>query len=100
VKIDELEKLAMAATPGPWKYFPEAYPTDYPGWGSKEHEEVGIVSHVGDNLSTAKFIAASNPQTVLKLIAVVRAAKEIANNMKHSNAHKKLRDEIAKLECE
>lgn len=65
IDLDELEKLAKEATPGPWKFYPSASAT-------------GKVIWVGcwDTIENKKFVAAANPQTVLKLIAVARAAKD------------------------
>ena len=67
--IEELKKLADAATPGPWHFVAER-PRDYPGFGSEQHNEIGIATHVGDADVTAKYIAAANPAVVKKLLAV------------------------------
>lgn len=79
--LDELEKLARAATPGPWRGYGEG---EYPrggglfvchGWmpmsnayvcagHDREAEKKGLQRETGD----MKFIAAANPQVVLRLI--------------------------------
>ena len=76
--LDELEKLAKAATPGPWTDVEcRVECGSYCQGGSgvlfiDDTESNGIRSRWDD----LEFIAAANPETVLKLIAVARAAKE------------------------
>lgn len=94
MKLDELEKLAKAATPGPW--------WTYHGSGvfSKGQEGLSLSAECcGENADTRTvnldYIAAANPDTVLglidhirkleseraKLIAVARAAKALSSSV-------------------
>lgn len=80
MNIDELEKLAKAATPGRWRkdrgdsrIWLEGY------WGDQDVYFIqpsysGKAEYRG--LQDSDFIASANPDTVLKLCAVVRAAKK------------------------
>ncbi|MFK1287947.1 ead/Ea22-like family protein [Pseudomonas aeruginosa] len=76
----ELRRLAKAATPGPWTlYVPEDYqgPDELPGYGVECAEGRAIVwgalePETGCQFDRdAEFIAAANPQAILKLIAEV-----------------------------
>lgn len=84
-KLDDLEKLAREATPGEWTANEWCNAEGYPGWCA-----VGPV-HCGDEAdqedccppdgaahadakADSAFIAAANPQTILALVAEVRAA--------------------------
>lgn len=84
-QIDELERLALAATPGPWA-------VDALQIGARFNIELPDGSEAiamsqqlaGDRLgekrgANAAFIAAANPQTVLALINQLRAAKADEN---------------------
>jgi hypothetical protein len=75
--LDELERLAKAATPGPW--------CDR-GFGSIQPESGGSLVAVTvtkggclpDYVENSAFIAAANPAAILALIAEVRALREDA----------------------
>ena len=81
IDLDKLEKLAMGATPGPWST------NDH---GVENNIEVTsnycTIATVASWLSgvpvsewtdpNAKFIAAANPETVLKLIVRIRELEE------------------------
>lgn len=73
--LDELERLAKAALPGPWvkrkrdHETTESWSIEIQGSGI-EIAEVDISFDV-DNFNAA-FIAAANPQTVLKLVGYAR----------------------------
>lgn len=79
-QIDELEQLALAATPGPWAVdalqIGARYNIELPD-GS---EAIAMTQQLaGDRLSeqrgaNADFIAAAHPQMVLALISQLRAA--------------------------
>jgi len=78
MNLDELEKLAKAATPGKWNFtYTEPYEAKFIGpkgitvWldDAPVHE---FNSQVDND---ANYIAAANPDTVLKLIRVARAAQ-------------------------
>jgi hypothetical protein len=66
IDLENLKKLALAATPGPW-YSDEPFVGTSPGVSD-------IVSGVGwqhsdaNQCATARFIAAANPATVLELV--------------------------------
>jgi len=66
-KLAELEAMAKAATPGPWS-FRERAAEDYMV-GSIDYE---WIAHVWHHEGDAAFIAATDPDTVLSLIAEVR----------------------------
>lgn len=79
MNLDELENLAKAATPGPWEY--ELGSDDgFDHWQLFNPETLEYLvqddSGVEPETRNLAFIAAANPATVLKLIAVVRAGKE------------------------
>lgn len=81
VDIDELERLALAATPGPWWQNPDA--GNQVCLGDVNGIDICFVAGPGDDWSEANqaFIAAANPAVILGLVAEVRrlrAAKEWA----------------------
>jgi hypothetical protein len=61
--LTELKKLAEEATPGPWDS------PQHSGYAVRNSAGYGII--LADCRRTAKFIAAANPQTILKLIELV-----------------------------
>ena len=90
--LDELEALARAATPGPWRSWWEGrdhYSGDsFVGTGRAFPNEVGegpdlyprvTITPTGDpadNLQADQdFIAAANPATILELIARIRGTQ-------------------------
>ena len=82
MNLDELETLAKKATPGKWNFtYTEPYEAKFIGpkgitvWldDAPVHE---FNSQVDND---ANYIAAANPDTVLKLIAVARAAPKGCN---------------------
>ena len=79
--IDELEKIAKAATPGPWGD-PEkdVHIGDF-GWlvfGCPAGETADTEQGHAD----AKFIAAANPAAVLELIAEIRKAQALDEKLR------------------
>jgi hypothetical protein len=66
--LDEIERLAQQATPGPWKKVEHG--------GGDVRVDLGIEQYDTGILcrADAAFIAACSPDVVLKLIAVARAA--------------------------
>ena len=76
IDLDELERLAKAATPRPWNRQP--YRLGYPLAG--EHSITGRDVTIAAGLSPqdAAYIASANPETVLALIARVLDAEEAA----------------------
>ena len=82
LNIDELERLALAATPGPW--------VSDRGWVESD-SGVGVVEgydSVPCEEADADFIAAANPATILALIAIVREkfASAIVEMFHHPDA--------------
>lgn len=79
--LDELERRAKAATPGPWE-FENCYNLQRREFlnGTEVHPHVLLKTLNGWEPipSDADFIAAANPQTVLALIAELRALREVA----------------------
>lgn len=86
VDMNELEKLAKAATPGLWAYSPERDTHDFAihaadaelgnrhSSGSAKGGVVGSSEWIWLKEEDGRFIAAANPQTVLALIQMVRSA--------------------------
>ncbi len=56
---DELRKLAEAATPGPWRFSPNAHD----GWS-----QFALISTSWWTVEDMTYIAAANPQAVLALL--------------------------------
>lgn len=96
--LDEIERLAKAATPGPWECAPGDAIDHWELWNPKTTEYVvQDDSGVEPRFEDISYIAAANPETVLKLIAVVKAA---LNEIKHEPGNKllELREALAALE--
>ena len=87
IDLDEIERLARAATPGPWEYRSAKRPvdgqTDY-GIGAQIDGRRYCIAEVFGRVSefitpnafaTAAFIAALNPAAVLELVERVREAE-------------------------
>lgn len=73
IDLDELERLAKAATPGPWIFVNVGYTFSQSAQYSIEPSPgVSVWEH---NRKDADYIAAANPATVLALIARVRKAE-------------------------
>lgn len=73
--LDELERLAKAATPGPWKQ--HKFIGIHSPYVYKAHGSMGQIARTM-RLSTdadASFIAAANPATVLALVEALQAAQ-------------------------
>jgi hypothetical protein len=69
--IDHLERLAQAATPGPWINSQDASTPEYSAVSSRA-KSCGVALCEED--SDAAYIAALSPERVLALIKCVRAA--------------------------
>lgn len=84
IELDELERLAKAATPGPWKLrngFENGTKEVFrPDSKVKRPFEVVELATVGTTSpkgkACAKFIAAANPDTVLELVRRLREAEK------------------------
>jgi hypothetical protein len=71
MKLDELEKLAREATPGKW-----------PNWNDEDIRiQIDHYGLAGPQVppSDCNYITAANPETVLKLIAELRALRLVAD---------------------
>lgn len=84
-QIDELERLALAATPGPWAVDALKIGARFNIELPDGTEAIAMSQQlVGDRLSeqrgaNADFIAAANPQTVLALVNQLRASLKEAS---------------------
>src|SRR5690625_2664140 len=71
--LDDLRKIAEAATEGPWEYRGDYFgvrqvPTDQHLVGPNKYEMEGIVPGEYIRAEDAEFIATFNPQKVLELL--------------------------------
>lgn len=80
IDLDELERLAKAATPGPWRMV--ALSSHYGVTHGDYRFPTVVYAHEGwdgygngSSRPNADYIAAANPATVLALIARVREAE-------------------------
>ena len=62
MNIEELKRLAEAATPGPW------FAAVSSNMNNSVHVSMGIICNTGKNIDDAAFIAAANPTAILELI--------------------------------
>ena len=83
IDLDELEKLAKGATRGPWEYKAGLH-TDGLIWVPTEGEMAIEFPHT-NAIADTQFIAAANPETVLKLIEVAKAARNLLDG--HDNIY-------------
>lgn len=72
-QLDELERLARAATPGPWEAFDNHIVR--PAVGAVEVDTGNPM--IGDSSNDTAYIAATNPKTVLALIERVRELERL-----------------------
>ena len=79
MNIEELKRLAEAATPGPWSSHPNGY------YGV--HSNTGTICSTGEKIADALYIAAANPATILELIqqrdellAALKDARELVDD--------------------
>lgn len=82
IDLDELERLAKAATPGPWRWWTSCsfrrLSSDATGLDGDVLHAVTHVDGVADVIgteATKEFIAAANPSTVLALVERLREAE-------------------------
>jgi hypothetical protein len=73
-ELDALEKLAEKATPGPWtsQYDNDVGPNDEGFWEFFSISGIGAQIHGSDQKDNADYIAACDPQTILRLCAMAR----------------------------
>lgn len=76
--LDEIERLARAATPGPWMPDGEDF------WTVQGGANMGLVAQVGNpaypstkDEANARYIAALSPDVVLELVAEVRRLRDV-----------------------
>ena len=62
MNIEELKRLAEAATPGPW------FAAISSNMNNSVHVSMGTICDTGKNIDDAAFIAAANPAAILELI--------------------------------
>lgn len=65
-KLDEIERLAELATPGPWYYAGCNTVHD------ADHDEVAHPCDMGNDCATARYIASLDPATVRELVRLAR----------------------------
>lgn len=82
-ELDNLERLAEAATPGPWVQSALAELYIVPAGDALVIASVGEYADDGsldlkfhNSTHNQSFIAAANPDTILRLIAMARRARE------------------------
>lgn len=82
IDIEELRKLAEAATPGPWISHPKGY---YGAVCASENEfDLVAVTHGqrrNNVLANEAYIAAANPATVIGLIAEIERLRDDVSSM-------------------
>lgn len=93
MNLDELKRLAEAATPGPWKVGTDGWPIgSFSTGNSNENGEDYHVSTYGlrcdelgsgDAKTDATFIAAANPATILDLVEKLKACEEALEIVGH-----------------
>ena len=74
--IPELERLARAATPGPWSSCSSGAFVTADNEAAGENYICSLVNCDGTR-ETQAFIAAANPAAVLRLLAAVKAASKL-----------------------
>ena len=81
--IDDLERKAKAATPGPWEAKKARKSDNHMITARSEHGRVWIANTAFpvDPTADAEFIAAANPATILRLIEELRRTKSGARTL-------------------
>lgn len=74
IDLNKLEQAAKEATPGPWTAFIDDDDARMGTYHIAEHCIDGI-----DEQSNAEFMTLANPATILALVRIVRAAKDLCN---------------------
>jgi hypothetical protein len=77
--INELEKLARAATPGDWR----ASDVGNVWTNVDSKRDTFFICSAGGDIDDSAYIAAANPATMLKLIKVIRAQHEALEAVKN-----------------
>jgi hypothetical protein len=76
IDLDELKRLALAATPGPWKWWTSNSELRLTGADLKDGGVLHAYKHstwadISCSAANQDFIAAANPAAILKLIAEI-----------------------------
>jgi hypothetical protein len=77
--LDKLEELAKAATPGPWSDMDGTCVESRNDWICQMWGKTEI--DFPDAKENAAYVAAANPETILRLVRVARAAKVIQSHL-------------------
>jgi hypothetical protein len=94
MNLDELKRIAEAATPGPWSWQERGYIENYDvladdrfiTCGDSREECNGAIGKQDD----AAFIATFNPSRIAKLLAVVKAARDLLDAESWGPVHVRL----------
>lgn len=71
-ELDELERKAKAATPGPWEFVTEGQSTVWAGNGDIPVADIPNKHILNYGAENGPHIAKCDPQTILRLIAAAR----------------------------
>jgi len=94
--LTDLERLALAATPGEW-----ANDEQWPRWVLANDEPLASTVHSSRPKADAAYIAALSPERVLAMIAVIEAAKAMRVDPTYRSGYLQAFDEaLAALEKE
>ena len=81
MNIEELKRLAEAATPGQWSAAVSS------NMNNAVHVSMGIICDTGKNIANSRYIAAANPAAILELIrqrdelmAALKDARELVDD--------------------
>lgn len=99
MNIEELKRLAEAATPGPW------FAAISSNMNNSVHVSMGTICDTGKNIDDAAYVAAANPAAILELIQqrdeLLAALKDAAEKMRrcdYMQARSDMLTAIAKVE--
>jgi hypothetical protein len=89
VNLDELEKIARAATPGPWTVNGDHFPVCTLGNSNEDGKDYSVAGNGyairdgahSDAKDDAQYIATFSPARVLRLLDIVRKADEMREYM-------------------
>lgn len=81
IDIEELKKLALAATPGPWEWWTSNSVLRLSGADGKDGGVISATMHahwpdIMVNWENREYLAAANPQTVLALLSELAAVRQ------------------------
>lgn len=85
MKLDELRKIAEAATPGPWQIEYQRVVDCIPALGYNFDKVIADTVPTNNGGANLKYIAAFNPATALRLLELIEDAEKMAEfYTKHS----------------